>query len=460
MSINRKKLRLIFIIVLVLLIALIFVYLSLNNASKSKPNYINALRLESNSIYKKISSLWPLDSEDVESIDKDTIADETFHLTIIDLSENIIFSNSKTITESHNKLLLEALYMDNSYIAVNEDNYKLSQPVYYNDNVIAFVIFEKTYDIESDNNLVFKTIVVLLFSFTILIIILMLGILLFGKNENELKTIQEGIQDIAKGILQPIAIKKDSDYNGIFNAYNILIEELVYIMKKQQSYEGKRKAFLTMISHELKTPIATINAYIEGLVSGVAKDEKAKEKYLAIISNKMQQLTIQVEDFFKSAQEDDNKFKYNFEECYADELLDKIFSSIVNAERPQTKMQNLLPKCIFLVDKIRLEQVVMNLYNNSLKHTATDDAIILKAYREDDEVCIEIEDFGEGINPKDLPYIFDSYYQGQNSKTSDYEGVGLGLAICKAIIDKHKGSMKVKSSLGQGTTMYIKIPLV
>lgn len=411
-------------------------------------------------MYEKISSLWPLEDEDIERINKDLVLDDSIYLTIIDLNETIIFSNSETINESHSRLLLDALYMDNSYVNSNSGNYKLSQPIYYNDSVAAFVIFEKAYDLKSGNNTLAKILIVSMIFLIIIMLILMIIILLYGKNKNELQTIEKGLEDIAKGILKPLSIKKNNDYNGIYNTYNMLIEELTYIMKQQQSSEGKRKAFLTMISHELKTPIATINAYVEGLLSGVAKDDETKEKYITIISNKMQQLTIQVEDFFKYAQDDANRFKYNFEECYADELLDTIFSSLVSLERAQTKIQNILPKCIFSADKIRLEQVIMNMYNNALKHTSKDDAIILKAYREDDEVVIEIEDFGEGISPKDLPYIFDYYYQGQSSKTSDYEGIGLGLAICKAIVDKHKGSMKVKSNLGQGTTMYIKIPLV
>ena len=102
----------------------------------------------------------------------------------------------------------------------------------------------------------------------------------------------------------------------------------------------------------------------------------------------------------------------------------------------------------------------MNLYNNAIKHTTKEEPITLKAYREDNEVVIEIEDNGEGINPKDLPYIFNYYYQGKTSKKNDYEGIGLGLAICKNIVDSHKGRMKVKSKEGAGTTMYIKIPLV
>lgn len=231
-------------------------------------------------------------------------------------------------------------------------------------------------------------------------------------------------------------------------------------MKQQQSYEGQRRAFLTMISHELKTPISTINAYVEGLISGVAEDDETKAKYLEVIFDKMQKLTKQVEDFFEYAQDEDNRFKYNFEEYYADEIIEKIFLSLVNNQRQATKVQNLLPKCIFNVDKIRIEQVIMNLYNNALKHTAEEESIILKAYREDNDVVIEIEDKGEGISPKDLPYIFDYYYQGQTSKKSDYEGIGLGLAICKNIVDSHKGTMKVKSKEGHGTTMYIRIPLV
>lgn len=442
-----------------LLSGLLIFFFYTNNSEIENSNHVNNLRLDSNQVYETICEFWPLIDENIDTIiEKAKLSD--IYLTIVTLDEIVLYSNSLTIEMSGENILLDALYMDSSYAVKNKDSFKISQPIYHNNKVAAFVIFEKVYDSTVVKNMVSKQIITGMIFFIIFVLILIAGFLLFNKSKKDLRIIEKGIKDISKGVLIPISDIKDNEYKQIYIAFNILVDELTYIMKQQQSYEGQRKSFLTMISHELKTPIATINAYVEGLVSGVANDEETKERYLAVISDKIQQLTKQVEDFFNYAQDEANRFKYNFEECYADEVIGKMFSSLVNNIRPSTKVENLLPKCIFNIDKIRLEQVIMNLYNNSIKHTTKDDSIILRTYREDNEVVIEIEDKGEGISPKDLPYIFDYYYQGQTSKKSDYEGIGLGLAICKNIINSHKGKIKVKSKVGKGTTMIIKIPLV
>lgn len=459
MNINKNAIKLIYIGLIVLLCALIILIFYQNIFENKTPNYVNILRLDSNQTYEVVSELWPLKDEDIEVIKKEAEQSGIF-LTIVNLDETIIFTNSHTLDITSGKTLLDALYMDKSYMDRNPDRFKISQPIYNNNQVAGFVIFEKVYDFSAETSNLGKQIVIGMMLSCLVALLFMTGFLLFSKNKNELKAIEDGLRDISKGVLQPIPVAKDSGYKQIYLTFNMLVEELTHIMKQQQSYEGQRKAFLTMISHELKTPIATINAYVEGLICGVAEDDETKEKYLAIISDKMHKLTKQVEDFFEYAQDKDNRFKYNFEECYADEVIEKIFSGLASSQRQSTKVQNLLPKCIFNVDKIRMEQVIMNLYNNALKHTTKEESIVLKAYREDSEVVIEIEDKGEGISPKDLPYIFDYYYQGQASKKRDYEGVGLGLAICKNIVDSHKGKIMVKSKEGQGTTMYIRIPLV
>ncbi len=123
-------------------------------------------------------------------------------------------------------------------------------------------------------------------------------------------------------------------------------------------------------------------------------------------------------------------------------------------------MKNLVPKCIINVDKMRIEEVVMNLYNNAVKHSKQRDVIKLFGYRQDQEIIIEVSNNGEGIDPKDMPYIFDYYYQGKSSKENDYDGIGLGLAICKDIVSKHQGSIKVKSKVGEETMFTISNPIV
>jgi len=444
---------------LVLFCSLIILFLYIDNRMNKFVNYINELRLDSNQLYEEISNRWPLDNEDI-SIIENTAKSGDVNLTIIELNETIIYSDSHTLDLSNERILLNAFYMDKSYTDKNSDSVKISQPIYSNEQAVAFAIFEKIYADDNGLTNLFKQIVIGLLVAVMVASLFISGYLLFRKKNPELEAIEKGLMDISKGVLRPISVSNSNDYKQLYNTYNTLVEELTYIMKQQQSYEGQRKEFLTMISHELKTPISTISAYIEGLTSGVATDDETKEKYLKIISDKIQQLTKQVEDFFKYAQDEVNRFKYNFEECYADDIIGEIFSRLMSNQHQNTSIQNLLPRCIFSIDKTRIEQVIMNLYNNACKHTSMDESIILKAYREDDDVVIEIEDNGEGISPKDLPYIFDYYYQGETSKKRDYEGIGLGLAICKNIITSHKGSMKVKSKVDIGTTMYIKLPLV
>jgi len=348
--------------------------------------------------------------------------------------------------------------MDASYYNGNPNINKLSQPLYTDEMVDGFVIFESKY--EAQPRMTSSTIVLGVSALLIICLLLLLyGISLFKENNSEFISIEKGLMNITKGILTPIDANKSSQYPQIYHTYNTLINELKYMMEQREYNQEQRKSFLTTISHELKTPVSTINAYVEGLKNGIADDEEKQKQYINIIYDKMQMLTKLIEDFFLYTQEDEDKFKYNFVECYADELIEDVFSSITNQKDDRITYKNLLPKCIVKLDKFRIEQVILNLYNNAKKHTKENQSISLSAYREDNDIVILVSDEGQGISPKDLPYIFDYYYQGVASKTKDYQGVGLGLAISKNIIESHKGKMKVKSTEGSGTNMYVYIPI-
>lgn len=456
LSTNSDKIKWLYIGLIVVLSMLLILSYYLDKNDDINANPINILRVDSNELYTKITRLWPLDTDEIQSL-KAYNMEDALRYTIITLDEKVLFSNSKTIDISTTQLLKTALYMDENYKYLNPDMYKLSQVIYINNDIVGFVIFEKVY-LTASNNYNLLIINILIFVLIILMIFI-LGLKIFKKDNRELKAIENGLKNNIKGVYEPIKIK-NSAYPKVYHTYNMFIEELEYMINRKELNKGKQKAFLTMISHELKTPIATINAYVEGLLGGIAKDEVTRERYLKIIFDKTKQLTKQVEDFFEYTQESANRFKYRFEECYADTIIEKIFHDIASQSDSHIKYENLLPKCIINIDKMRIEQVIMNLYNNAQKHTTQQDTIILRAYRANDEIILEVEDNGEGISATELPYIFDYYYQGKTSKKKDYSGIGLGLAICKSIIDSHKGRMKVKSQEGIGTTMTVIIPVV
>ncbi|QVK17597.1 HAMP domain-containing histidine kinase [Mycoplasmatota bacterium] len=433
-----------------------------NSLIKEDQNPINEIRLKVNPEYLLILDNWPLSNDVQKQLDEE-LKKENIACTVTDLNGYVLYKYNSQFELGIQIDLVEHMYYDYSYKVRNEGKHLISYPIYNQESVEGYVLFEVAINNRNDGMKMPSEWIISISLFSILFVISIIATIINHKKQttNEFEELIEGLNHVSKGIFKPLKLPKESREQSIYISYNRMVEELSYLMKKKQSYEGQRKSFLTTISHELKTPIATINAYIEGLVSGVAKDEATRLNYQIIIQDKMKNLMNQVEDLFKYAQEDMNQFKYNFEEIYADEVFDKILKQIIDKEnKRKIIIKNNIPKCMINVDVIRIEQVILNFYNNAIKHTPENGTLILETYRQDHELLISVEDNGEGIDARDLPYIFDYYYQGQASKKSDYEGVGLGLAICKEIINRHGGRIFVKSSLGKGTKISFTLPVV
>ncbi len=442
----------------------------LNNITIEEEPVINQIRVLVNDVYEQVHTSLSIEDDLLIYNQSQTNLgmQKGIHIKLVDLKgqlmyEDPLLGNELNNDDSQNPVYLkEILYMDHTYTQTYPNYYKVSMPLILDDMVMGFMI------VEVDKNLIGREFqesnvefYLLLMSISAGLVFVFLGISIFRKdNNNELEEFKKHLEDLGKGKMSPILICDQHQFKDLYNQYNIAIEELSYMYNQENDHTQKRKEFLTMISHELKTPIATINAYIEGLVKGVAKDEDMRQRYQNVIHDKMQQLTKQIEELFKYAQEEAGQFKYHFEELYMDEVFGVIVASLSGQTKHSIRVEHLIPHCLCLVDKIRLEQVIMNLVNNAIKHSDQESDIIIKGYRQDHEIIIEVIDTGEGINPTDMPYIFDYYYQGKHEKGIDYEGVGLGLAICKDIITKHNGSMKVKSVVGEGSVFTVIIPVV
>jgi signal transduction histidine kinase len=405
-------------------------------------NIINLLRVHVNPIYNEIGQ----STNDLEAFEE--------RVTVIDLEGVILSTNHPEYKVLDQLDLMEDLYHDHVYDMTSGTWHKLSLPLYDDSLVIGFVIFEVDEVLLNikDNNIDY------LWYSLILLFIIFSACLVFYQPQKEIHMLLSALDKLSKGVFIPLDISENSQYHQLFSQFNKVVDDMVYMMKRHDLEEQKQKEFLTIISHELKTPIATINAYVEGLILGIAKGEDSKIEYQKIIHEQMQYLMIQVEGLFEYAQDNSDRFKYHFEELYADDCFKKIFDHLPQDERIQ--IDNMLPPCVINIDVVRIEQVIMNLYNNAVKHTNCKDHIQLTAYRQNQEIIIEVKDKGDGIDSKDLPHIFEFYYQGSKSQKGDYQGVGLGLAISKEIVNKHHGSIKVKSSQTDGTCFIISLPIL
>ena len=227
----------------------------------------------------------------------------------------------------------------------------------------------------------------------------------------------------------------------------------INILKDQENY---RREFLGNISHELKTPLFTIQGYILTLVEGAMKDKKVREKYLKRAAKGVDRLISIVKDLdlitqFESGIKTVDKTDFNIYELVENvfELME--FESEKNNIKLQYENDNSTPIYVY-ADQERILQVLTNLVVNSIKYGSNNG--YTKVVIEDlnkEKVIIKVIDDGEGIEKKHLPRLFERFYRIDKNRSRKKGGSGLGLSIVKHIIEAHNEQIFVKSEIGEGT---------
>ncbi|WP_424767896.1 sensor histidine kinase [Paenibacillus sp. sgz302251] len=230
-----------------------------------------------------------------------------------------------------------------------------------------------------------------------------------------------------------------------------------------QYYKKQRNQFLSDISHELRTPLTYMKGYSEVMLNDIAADEDERQQYLKLIHTQSVQLQRLVQDLFDLANLDQQTFSLTFQRTSVDKVIINALS-LMEVPIKQKKIDLLYTpssKPLFVRgDERRLQQVIVNLLENGKKYTPEGGTITISIQNDGDFGLIEIADTGSGIPEEELPLIWERLYRVDKSRSRTSGGAGLGLAICKEIIELHHGQIHVKSSIGQGTSFLISLPLV
>jgi len=227
----------------------------------------------------------------------------------------------------------------------------------------------------------------------------------------------------------------------------------INVLKDQENY---RREFLGNISHELKTPLFTIQGYILTLVEGAMKDKKVRDKYLKRAAKGVERLIAIVKDLdlitqFESGIKTVDKTDFN-----VFDLIDNVFELMEFESEKNTislKYDKDYPEPIFVnADQERILQVLTNLVVNSLKY-GTENGFTKVSVEEynNDKILVKVSDNGEGIDEQHLPRLFERFYRIDKNRSRKKGGSGLGLSIVKHIIEAHQEQIFVKSKLGIGT---------
>ncbi len=257
-------------------------------------------------------------------------------------------------------------------------------------------------------------------------------------------------------------------YQGVASAVRIPAREtrgVVTVLRDitaQKELERMKSNFLSVVSHELKTPLHSIKGFVEIIRMGKAGPvTELQADFLATVKEQTQVLQRMIEDLLVFSRLEAGQLHLQVETISLAEIARRVVQKLAPiAEEKRLTLENRLPDTFPPIegDYIRLEQVLTNLVENAIKFTPPGGRVVIGGEERVDHVRIWVQDTGIGIPESEHERIFDRFYQVDTSERRAYRGAGLGLTICKHIVERHHGRIWVKSRLGAGSTFYVELP--
>ena len=246
------------------------------------------------------------------------------------------------------------------------------------------------------------------------------------------------------------------------NLLSILFERITWREKNSELHDLRRQMqlqddFVSTISHELRTPLGFIKGYSTSLLrEDTIWDDETQKEFLTIIDEEADRLSLLIENVLESARLQSRTLPLRFQPLRLDAVLRDVITRIRARRKDLDVNMALKPVPSIYGDGVRLAQVFDNLFTNAIKYAPKAPIDILMD-QVGDNIVISFIDHGPGIPQESLPLIFERFYRVRNEKT--ITGTGLGLYICKQIIEAHRGKIWAESTAGQGTTFFIELPI-
>ncbi len=278
-----------------------------------------------------------------------------------------------------------------------------------------------------------------------------------------LRELTQGAEEIARGNLQArVNVHTRDEVERLGEAFNRMAEQLEASARKQQELERARREVVAAVSHDLRTPLASLRAMIEALNDGVVSDPATTERYLKNAQLQTENLSLLVDDLFELAQLDAGVLKWQVEPGSLRDLISDTLETmqVQAAERRITLSGSVDPTVDpVLMNSHEMQRVLYNLIQNALRHTPADGSVFVQARCRDDEfVRVDVIDTGEGIEAEELPRVFEQFYRSDKSRSRETGGAGLGLTIAQRIVQAHHGTIWAESQRGAGSRFSFTLP--
>lgn len=294
----------------------------------------------------------------------------------------------------------------------------------------------------------------------IIILIYLLSSILTSKFIAPIRSAADNIESI----LRDVKVEDEFIYDELkpfISTIKVQKKEITSYIDKLVESEKIRSEFTANISHELKTPLTSINGYAEMIASGITSKEEAIN-FANIINKEGLRLLDLIDDIINLSKLESINGEEMLETFESIDLYE-LANDIVENQRNRALERNINLELIgekldFFTNKRMIENLISNLIDNAIKYNKDNGKVTVEVYKESNNCIIKVKDTGIGISHQDQDRVFERFYRADKSRSKKIGGTGIGLSIVKHIVEKHQGQVNLKSKLDLGTEVEIVLP--
>ncbi len=368
----------------------------------------------------------------------------------IDKSKNIyLYANNNLTIVSHTDD-----GVNNYTIIIKSDNYTVP-------DISSKAAAENYKNLITTRTVIIIAVIVAIFILTIIIISLITSNTLV----KPINKISKGAYEISRGNLDyKIDYKSKNELGILADNFNNMSRQIKYYIEKQSKADLQQKEMIAGIAHDLRTPLTSIKGYVEGLRDGIADTPEKKEHYLNTIYSSTCDTEKMLDDLLAISKLELGNITLNFEKVSVEDFI--AFAADLKKGLEENDfdfkiINNSKTNPCFRIDTDRFVRVISNIISNSIKYRRPDIkgllTITISEYSQ--SVIFEIKDNGMGVDKESLPRIFDTLYRADKARSNVRDGSGLGLSVCKQIIELHGGMIWAQSEIGKGLSIFISLPV-
>jgi len=319
-------------------------------------------------------------------------------------------------------------------------------PLVLDNQIVGSVFVHKTLSTVSDSLANVYKLVIL----SALIMSLFAAVLCYFFSRNMLRPlthVSNAARELAKGNFDVrVDISSKDEIGELAATFNHVAEDL-------GKYENTRRSFVANVSHELRSPLTSMQGLVQGVIDGAIKDDQ-KEYYLNVVLSETKRLNLLINDLLDLARMESGTFPMNIVSTDINELVRRTiitFESKISSSKIDVDIELEDDKNMVFADADRITQVLVNLIDNAVKFTPQGGKLTIKTYGEKGLVYVSVKNTGTPMPKEDIPYVFERFYKADKSRNRETQGTGLGLSIAKRILDQHGQSIWVTSDEVNGT---------